>query len=1275
MESALLDSLFNLLPKSGFSVVVVDEIGLGELSELNFDSSERFWSSSRWNPETCLMSLLPVKYGEGESASESSSLSRKTQGDYASGSTQNKPFRTVISNAGEVNHADEQFWEYFKQLLTRIVEDKTFLGDFGNVEQNIEKLLQYCGVSYSNVEKDLFGASHELIMRTEDNTSYLSQFDQGYSIPVYSSSRHHRRIGFQQCLRQSPFDWKKFFSANMKELKTFGITQKHLEPLLETSQFANSSPTEVAITEQERKASDDSFLFSEDDLEDTTKLDDIEAVHREVDRLLTNDRFVDIVIDKAERKQNISKAPNEHSYAIFDNQNVSDFQERVPFPARIYPFELDDFQKRSILHLERGENVFVSAHTSAGKTVVAEYAIALSIQHQTKAIYTSPIKSLSNQKYREFLNIFEDVGIVTGDVSIRPEASCLIMTTEILRSMLYKGADLTRDIEFVIFDEVHYINDEERGVVWEEVIIMLPASIKLVMLSATVPNAIDFAKWVGKTRKSEVFVVATSQRPVPLQHSIFFENRSYMMVTPDGKFMMNAYRRLMEKVKSSKVSSANGVLHNGTQDWLYFVKYLNEKNLVPVVIFCFAKKRCDELAATLNSIDLTTDSSEKSYIHSFIDSCIARLRKEDRDIPQIGKLRDLLKRGIGIHHAGILPLMKEAIEILFQKGLVRILFATETFAMGVNMPAKTVVFSSIRKHDGKKFRFIQPGEYIQMAGRAGRRGIDSVGTVLLFLKDELPELYVLRKIMTGEPIKLLSQFRLNYNMILNLLRFEDIRVEDLIRNSFCEAPYARDVRAMSQMLIKGESKLEQLDRRISFLNDRLHGVSSDDFCSFHDIYSKFKHLTEYLSKKMYTDLQRRQQYLDMGRIVQILDGYRIHFAILLELTKVADKPNYGGKVDDRFQRKELSENLNCVVVVRIVPPALRKTENASRKHHNRQLYSGKIGSYEWRIERIPLNHVVAAISEKIHQLNIDVFRFPNEVTMRSEFARCVDRLRCLYERPGAIPFVRIPPREDMQPDYLEVLDCWNRREMLFDSMEQQNGVLKSPKLESSMKLLELKENLREKLATIRWALSDESLQLMPDYNLKIKVLQKLGFINEENVVQLKGRAACELNTCDSVLATEIIFENILESLNASECASFFSSFIFEGSSVVLSSNLPKVLLEALEKQRTVAFAIGKLQEDCGLPITAKEYVSQNIHAGLTEVVHCWAEGVIFSDICTVTDVPEGTIVRVINRLSELLKEVKSFCRVVGNSDLHRKLQEADERIRRDICFAASLYVS
>ena len=480
---------------------------------------------------------------------------------------------------------------------------------------------------------------------------------------------------------------------------------------------------------------------------------------------------------------------------------LSDFHQQVPQMAFQWPFELDTFQKQAVLKLEQAESVFVAAHTSAGKTVVVEYAIALSQKHMTRTIYTSPIKALSNQKFRDFKDTFNDVGLVTGDIQINPTATCLIMTTEILRSMLYNGSDIIRDLEWVIFDEVHYINDAERGVVWEEVLILLPDHVNMIMLSATVPNTLEFADWVGRTKKKKIWVISTPKRPVPLEHFLYTgssgktRDEMFLLQDSNGSFLQSGHTRAVTAKKERESKGKQGYGAKGVKDrvgpqqekniWLTLIDHLQRKDKLPVVAFTLSRNRCDQTANTLSSLDLTT-SMEKSDIHHFINKCIARLKGSDRKLPQVLNFSELLQRGIGVHHSGILPILKEVVECCFAKGWVKLLFATETFAMGVNMPARTVVFDNIRKHDGKQFRTLLPAEYIQMAGRAGRRGLDTTGTVVILCKNEVHEMSELHGMMQGKPTRLESKFRLTYSMILNLLRVEQLRVEDMMKRSFAE---------------------------------------------------------------------------------------------------------------------------------------------------------------------------------------------------------------------------------------------------------------------------------------------------------------------------------------------------------------------------------------------------------------------------------------------------------------------------------------------------------
>lgn len=667
---------------------------------------------------------------------------------------------------------------------------------------------------------------------------------------------------------------------------------------------------------------------------------------------------------------NARKAGREWAHMVDIKREIPNFRELVPDMAREWPFELDTFQKEAIYHIENGDSVFVAAHTSAGKTVVAEYGIALAAKHKTKAIYTSPIKALSNQKFRDFRGTFEEVGILTGDVQINPEASCLIMTTEILRSMLYRGADLIRDVEFVIFDEVHYVNDMERGVVWEEVIIMLPDHVSLILLSATVPNTYEFASWVGRTKKKDIYVISTPKRPVPLEHYLWANKNIHKIVDSDKKFIEKGWkdansalqRRDQPKVADPAPNTKGGGNQRGgrggantrggnnqrggrggnnqrgrggpprasynpghmgragrpggfssaAQDknlWVHLVQYLKKSTLLPACIFVFSKKRCEENADALTNQDFST-AQEKSHIHMIAEKSLARLKPEDRALPQIIRMKELLSRGIAVHHGGLLPIVKELVEILFAQTLVKVLFATETFAMGLNLPTRTVVFSGYRKHDGHSFRNLHPGEYTQMAGRAGRRGLDTVGSVIIVPPggDEAPPVVDLQKMILGEPQKLRSQFRLTYNMILNLLRVEALKIEEMIKRSFSE-------HATQQLLPEHEKGVKLAEADLAKIKRDSCEICDVHMDACHQASQDYKRLTEELYKGILSIPIGRRMFSRGTLIVFHKDGIRTPGILLADGVSTQVSANVGPTV----QVLEIKPNRNARDSTDILP--------------------------------------------------------------------------------------------------------------------------------------------------------------------------------------------------------------------------------------------------------------------------------------------------------------------------------------------------------------------
>ena len=405
-------------------------------------------------------------------------------------------------------------------------------------------------------------------------------------------------------------------------------------------------------------------------------------------------------------------------------------------------------------------------------------------------IYTSPLKALSNQKYRELYDDFQDVGLLTGDVTIREDASCLVVTTEVFRSMLYENRSIIHEIKSVVFDEVHYLRDKERGVVWEECLIMMPAQTQAVFLSATVPNGFEFASWFATVHGSKCHVVYTEHRPVPLQHYIFPAGADgmYMTIDEKGRFYEENFQQACADITGDSIASQlkrtknNKFGFDETSDIFKLTKMVLQRGYDPVIVFAFSKRTCELLALQLAVMDVN-DDEEKQLVDKIVKNAMDGLTDQDRRLPQVQHIVPMLKRGIGVHHSGLLPVVKEIVELLFQEGFIKILFATETFSTGLNMPAKTVVFAGAKKFDDGHFRWLYAGEYIQMSGRAGRRGIDERGIVIM-IADKGMDAVTTRDIIRGTPLPLLSEFRISNRLILDNLKMEGGDPESIIRKSF-----------------------------------------------------------------------------------------------------------------------------------------------------------------------------------------------------------------------------------------------------------------------------------------------------------------------------------------------------------------------------------------------------------------------------------------------------------------------------------------------------------
>uniref|UniRef100_A0A1A8F6F3 Superkiller viralicidic activity 2 (S. cerevisiae homolog)-like n=3 Tax=Nothobranchius korthausae TaxID=1143690 RepID=A0A1A8F6F3_9TELE len=944
-----------------------------------------------------------------------------------------------------------------------------------------------------------------------------------------------------------------------------------------------------------------------------------------------------------------------------------DFYKRIPNPAFKWPFELDTFQKQAVLKLEAHESVFVAAHTSAGKTVVAEYAIALSQKHMTRTIYTSPIKALSNQKFRDFKTTFGDVGLLTGDVQLSPESSCLIMTTEILRSMLYNGSEVIRDLEWVIFDEVHYINDADRGVVWEEVLIMLPDHVSIILLSATVPNALEFSEWIGRIKKRHIYVISTMKRPVPLEHYLYTGNSTktqkelFLLLDAAGNFLTKGYYSAVDakKERTSKHAQSFGAKSSSkatsaSQDravWLTLLHFLSQRQQTPVVAFTFSRTRCDENARSLESMDLTT-SVEKAEIHSFFQKSLSRLRGGDRQLPQILLMRDLLKRGVAVHHSGILPILKEVIEMLFSRGLVKVLFATETFAMGVNMPARTVVFDSIRKHDGTGFRNLLPGEYIQMAGRAGRRGLDATGTVIILCKSGVHDMAELHAMMMGKPTILQSQFRLTYTMILNLLRVEALRVTDMMRRSFSESH--RDTQAH-------EKKISQLKQSLASLPPQdAEGQLSDILPYYHTV-TELRTTTEAIQRAI-LDSVNGLKALSVGRVVIVNNKQHLNaLGVILQVSNDAVNRTFTALIIcEKGNEEGEGKGSDGTAFPHRYSTALFIPEGPC-SHTVQKLKLQDISGITVKTLKVIPDRIIDNFSKRQQP------RFRNDPPGQAISAATQELLQLAEANPGGI--ATLDPVNDLQLKSVEVVEDCMRLRVLQASLKD-FSCTHSPTFAEQFARIRERMSVQEELERLLFLVSDQSLTLLPEYHQRIQVLQSLQYVDGSGAVQLKGRVACQISSHE-LLLTELLFENVLSPLAPEESAALLSCLVFTQNTQV-EPHITSTLKEGIDRVLSVAQRIGELQRDCGIPQTAEEFIAQ-FKFGLTEVVYCWARGMPFAEIALLTDVQEGTVVRCIQRLDEVLKEVRQAARIVGDSVLGSKMEQASLSIRRDIVFTASLY--
>ncbi|KAL1960230.1 hypothetical protein VTO42DRAFT_8773 [Malbranchea cinnamomea] len=931
-------------------------------------------------------------------------------------------------------------------------------------------------------------------------------------------------------------------------------------------------------------------------------------------------------------------------------------------PARTWPFTLDPFQQLAIASIEREESILVSAHTSAGKTVVAEYAIAQCLRNNQRVIYTSPIKALSNQKYREFAAEFGDCGLMTGDVTINPTATCLVMTTEILRSMLYRGSEIMREVAWVIFDEIHYMRDKTRGVVWEETIILLPDKVRYVFLSATIPNAMQFAEWITKIHNQPCHVVYTDFRPTPLQHYFFPAGGEglHLVVDENGVFREENFQAAMSAIADAKGDDpsdpnakrkgkgknkkTNKGGTEGPSDIFKIVKMIMLKNFNPVIVFSFSKRECEALALQMSKLAFN-DQSEKDMVSKVFNSAIEMLSDEDKKLPQINNLLPLLRRGIGVHHSGLLPILKETIEILFQEGLIKVLFATETFSIGLNMPAKTVVFTNVRKFDGVSQRWITSSEFIQMAGRAGRRGLDDRGLVIMMI-DEQMDPAVAKDIVRGEQDKLNSAFHLGYNMILNLLRVEGISPEYMLERCFHQ--------------FQNQASVAGLEKELAELEAERDAMVISDESTIRDYYDLRQQLAGYADdmRDVIMHPDNCMQFIQPGRLVHVkYKDSDFGWGVVVDSHKrkvprnaTEEYPPQESHVVDVLINVAEDSSAGALKGDIVLPPGVRPPRKGEKS----------------RMEVVP------TVLRCIHKLAMVRIQLPKDLKPL-EARRSVAKHVAEIQRRFPDGLALLDPMEHMG-----IRDDHFKR--LLRKIEVLEARLLSNPLHNSPRLPELYDQYAEKVelsakikATKKKIKEAESIIQLDELKCRKRVLRRFQFINEAEVVQLKARVACEISSGDELMLSELLFNGFFNNLTPEQTAAVLSVFVFEETAKETPAITNEELAKPLRDIQAQARIVAKVSQESKLAVNEEEYV-QSFRWELMEVVYEWSKGKSFAEICRMTEVYEGSLIRTFRRLEECMRQMAQAAKVMGSADLETKFETSLSLIKRDIVAAQSLYL-
>ena len=895
-------------------------------------------------------------------------------------------------------------------------------------------------------------------------------------------------------------------------------------------------------------------------------------------------------------------------YAAAAERARQRFTELAAF-AGVYEFDLDPFQVRACQGLEAGRGVLVAAPTGSGKTVVGEFAIHLALTQRRKCFYTTPIKALSNQKYRDLVDRHGEgrIGLLTGDTSINGDASVVVMTTEVLRNMLYAGSSAIADLGYVVMDEVHYLADRFRGAVWEEVIIHLPASVTVVALSATVSNAEEFGDWLAEVR-GDTDVIVEEHRPVPLWQHVIAGSRMLDLFADDEQHVVNPQlvRMAKEDAQTERVRRGRGYRRGRsalTPLRSEVIEGLDQAGLLPAIAFIFSRAGCDDAVRQCLAAGLRlTSPQERTAIRSWVLGATRSISDEDLIALDFPEWMEGLERGIASHHAGLLPLFKEVVEGLFQQGLLKVVFATETLALGINMPARSVVLEKLVKWNGESHVELTPGEYTQLTGRAGRRGIDVEGHGVVVWHPGLDP-SALAGLASTRTYPLRSSFKPSYNMAVNLVsQMGRHRAREVLETSFAQYQADRSVVGLATSIRKLQEAATGYQEAMA-----CHLGNFAEYADLRDrISQREKDLTRTAAARRREAATTSLQALRPGDVIVVPGGRRAGPSVVLD-------------------------------------------QGASRSDEPRPL----VMNLDRQVRRISSVEITSAI-EPIGRL-----RIPRGFSARNPADRR-NLAASLREIAGdAVVGRRGAGSTSSDDDLIRDLRAQMRQHPCHGCSDREHHA------RWAERYLRTQREIRD----LELRVERRTNSIARQFDRVCEVLADLGYLTDaggEASVTDAGRMLMRLYSESDMLASEVLRRGIWSGLDAPSLAAAVSTLVYESrvQEEGVAPRLPRgPFREAFDRMGDAWTEIREAEERHGVP------PSRELHPGFAWACYRWASGATLRMILQEADITAGDFVRWTRQVIDVLGQVGQAART--DDPVRILAAEAIDRLSRGVVSNAS----